>query len=234
MKDVEDPTIRHKSPEKTEKANDNVVSLLNNIQQKCLARKDKKELIRMFDPKGVKKVTKDEVKEVFDVMGFSYAPSDPEKVISMAREGGPGKEATTAEIYKLLNRGEAIEAFRGKVTETEIAGTLDETLKQKKRENVMAILTNDIKRIYKEVENHTHQGFIKPEKAKEILLSSVKKWELADTSVVDQIVTERVGPRGLDAQEVIELIADNKQKMSLEVCFHLTQERPDQDQTCRP
>jgi hypothetical protein len=212
-----DHSPRQKSLEVTKKVNDNVVNLLNNIQEKCSARGDKKELIRMFDPKGTKKVTKEDVKGVFDVLGFSYSPSDPEKVIAMAKEKSTGDDVSTAEIFKLLNKGDIIDNFRGKEGESAIRETLNEALKKKKKENVMAILTNDIKRIYKEVESHSNQGFIKPEKAKEILLSSVKKWELADTSIVDQLVSEKAGPHGVDAQEVIELIADNKKKMSIEV-----------------
>lgn len=202
-----------------EAAKPSVVTLLENIQKKCDARRDKKELVRMFDPQGNKKVNREDVKEVFDLLGFKYEQNDPDKLIAMANEKKHPDHVTTAEVYKLLNRGDGIKSFEGRETTEEIASTLDKKIQEKKRENVMAILTNDIRRLHKDLENNTERGFIKPAKAKEILLKSVKRWDLADTSIVDSIVAEKTGPHGIDSQDIMAMIADNKESMRQEVAF---------------
>lgn len=217
MKDIIDE--KKESKPACELPKTNIVTLLDDIQKKCDARRDRKELVRMFDPKGTRKVGRDDVKEVFDLLGFNYDQNDPDKLIAMANEKNKGDHVTTAEIYKLLNRGDGIKSFEGMETTNEIAVTLESKLNEKKRENVMAILTNDIKRLHKELELNTEQGFIKPAKAKEILLKSVKRWDLADTSIVESLISDKVGPHGVDCQDMIEMIADNKETMRQEVLY---------------
>jgi Ca2+-binding EF-hand superfamily protein len=215
MRDVEN----QKSPRtinlsKTEKLpKNNAVTLLSNFQEKCQGRRDWKDLVRMFDNESKGYVTEADVKNVFDSMGFVYEPTDPAKLLLMA--SGNQNKATRADMLKLVQREKVQETFGDKsIEQLGEAQNIDE--KKRRKDGVMAVLTNDIRRVHKALDAHTEKGFIPAQKAKEILKQSAKQWQEADLSAIDEIVNNNTTALGVDCQELVQTLADNNLKRRIE------------------
>ena len=222
MKDVEGDnppqTQRRRtgSPEGHQKTRSSALEMLDAIQANIDKRRDRKSMIRMFDAQGKKEVTEDNIKSVLDTLGFNYEEKDAKIIYQMAN---PSKEGlpNTADIYKLLSNENLQKQFKDKSSFDEIKREFELHQSQTKRRGVVSVITNDIKKVHKQLISVTENGFVAPEKAKKILKDSAKKWEAADLQVIDQIIDERTGPNGVDSQDLLELVADRKLRMRIDV-----------------
>lgn len=198
------------------------MKLVKLLQEKAEARGDKKELLRVFDREGKKSINENNIKEVFDSVGFSnYSQQDLQKVMAMANTQ-PSGPLNSSDMFKLISNTSADKMFANAKDLTQVKSAVQESLQKKKKDNVLAILTNDIKRVHKAITDNTDQGFIAPEKLKSILTDSVKKWDLADVKVVDELVQEKTQKLGVDSQEILEIIANSNLKMKFEVGSAIT------------
>ena len=211
--------------ESVENCNPSAIQMLDAIQDKIDKRRDRKSLVRMFDQEGKKEITEDNIKNVLDALGFNYDEKHAKVIYHMANPSKNGAPPSTADIYKLLSNENLSKQFKDKTSFEDIKKEFDDNAYRKKKEGILTVITNDIKNIHKQLVDATEAGFVPPDKVKKILMNSAKSWEQADPKVIEEIVKEKTTSNGVDSQELLELIADKKLRMQMEVRVVIKSER---------
>lgn len=221
MKDIEKASKPanpgHSLPEAAKEGQeDKLIDMISKINGKYEMKSCHRDVMDLFDVQGRKKISGENVREALTSIGHAPSEEDVRRVMLMANPRHTG-EVSKVEFYKMIDGRDGNEVFRGQRGREEIERAFEENLREKRRATVMAILTNDIRRVHKEVYDSSKDGFLEPERAAEILKQSLKRWESADPGVVDEYVKGKTCARGVSTETIMEDLADNKVKMRLEV-----------------